>query len=96
MLRYLVFIIVLFHATSLSAQCIREADSLQLVKIYNQWDGDNWNLVGGSNKPNSGTSWSDSIPMSLWHGVRLNENGCVQSLNLDINIPDSMLSLIHI
>lgn len=49
----------------------REHDSLILVVIYNATDGPNW-----SNK------WDLRKPMENWSGVKLNENGCVKSLNL--------------
>ncbi|MDZ7876107.1 MAG: hypothetical protein U5L45_00475 [Saprospiraceae bacterium] len=52
----------------------RYKDSLQLVAFYNATNGANW-----TNK------WLLNQPITTWYGVRLNTEGCVQSINLGGN-----------
>lgn len=49
-------------------------DSLALVVLYNSTNGANWT-----------TTWNLNQPMSTWHGITLNANGCVTELNLSGN-----------
>lgn len=91
----------------------RANDSTELVRLYELWNGNDWTydrevytqrLVGGwrfsttAKIPNSGNKWDFSKPVDTWHGVTLNENGCVDTLLLlsnglkgnitDINLPE--------
>ena len=50
----------------------RERDSLALIALYNATDGANWTNV-----------WDLAQPTDTWHGVTLNEEGCVTCLDLD-------------
>ena len=70
-----IFIVCLSNAFnfSLSAQCNRMADSLELVKLYNSLDGPNWT---------DKTNWL--VPgksIDTWYGITLNANGCVMSID---------------
>ncbi len=75
--------------------CNPESDSLQLVDLYHMTGGGNWNLHDGSYKdynlvtdvwewneniPNKGNNWDFSTPFSTWHGVKVDELGCVKEL----------------
>ncbi len=51
-------------------------DSLIMVDLYYATNGPNWT-----------TTWNLSDPMSMWHGVTLNVDGCV----LEINLPNNNL-----
>ena len=71
-----VLLSISFHL-SLSAQCNRMSDSLELVKLYNSLDGLNW-----TNK----TNWL--VPgkgIDTWYGIEINANGCVTSIKLNDN-----------
>ena len=73
---FIVLISISFNL-SLSAQCNRMADSLELVKLYNSLDGSNW-----SDK----TNWL--VPgksIDTWYGIKLNTNGCVSEIELQSN-----------
>ena len=52
----------------------RSADSLELVKLYNNTEGDAWF-----------ESWELSNSMSTWKGVTLNDSGQVVVINLSNN-----------
>ncbi|MEZ4926231.1 MAG: leucine-rich repeat domain-containing protein [Saprospiraceae bacterium] len=57
--------------------CNPVADSLELVKLYQNLDGDNW-----TNKDN----WLvPGMPLDTWYGVEVDGNGCVKSLYLGSN-----------
>jgi Leucine-rich repeat (LRR) protein len=49
-------------------------DSLQLVSLYSATGGANWRI-----------KWDLSQPISTWHGVVLNVDGCVQKIFLNRN-----------
>ena len=71
-----VLLSISFHL-SLSAQCNRMSDSLELVKLYNSLDGPNW-----TNK----TNWL--VPgksIDTWYGIEINANGCVTKIVLERN-----------
>jgi len=51
----------------------RYQDSLILVDLYTALNGDNW-IVN--------TNWLSNNPISDWHGITLNEEGCVRSIEL--------------
>ncbi len=55
----------------LEIQTCRAQDSLALVDLYNSTNGGNWT-----------NRWDLSSPMDTWFGVTLNEEGCVNELNL--------------
>jgi len=59
---------------SLPGASCRERDSLALVALYNTTDGPNWT-----------TTWDLTQPMDTWHGVTLNQEGCVFLLFLPSN-----------
>ena len=50
------------------------SDSLALIELYNNTNGQNWVL-----------NWNLNQPVSSWFGISLNENGCVRSINLNRN-----------
>jgi len=52
----------------------RQNDSLILVTLYNTTNGNNWKKT-----------WDTNIPLDQWHGVVLNQNGCLDSLLLNHN-----------
>lgn len=55
-------------------------DSLQLANFYQKTGGNSWDIP-----------WDLEQPMSSWYGVRLNEEGLVDGLDLD-GIPDFQYS----
>ncbi len=58
--------------TERSSICDPLQDSLELVKFYNAFDGDNWN---------NNTNWlNPGMPIETWYGVNIHPNGCVQSI----------------
>ena len=61
-------------ASSCNETSCRQSDSLALVALYNSTDGPNWKV-----------KWDLSEPMDNWHGVLLNDDGCVSYLNLILN-----------
>ncbi len=68
-------------------QTCRYKDSLILVEFYNNTNGPNWI-----------TQWNFTRPMNTWFGVTLNQQGCVQFLDLTGNnlsgfIPPSITTL---
>ncbi len=70
-----------------AAPTISDVDKAELIKIYNNTDGDNWN-----------ESWNLDAPVNTWTGVTLSSEGKVLSLQLSnnnlsgifpsINLPD--------
>jgi Leucine-rich repeat (LRR) protein len=65
-------------AFSLPVQIIyspRQADSLALLQIYNDMEGDSWNRR---------TNWLSAQPIDSWYGVGVTD-GRVDSLNLSFN-----------
>ncbi len=64
-------------AQSSPSACNRLSDSLELVKLYENFQGDNW-------KDN--TNWLEpGESIDTWYGVEINAQGCVTSINLDEN-----------
>lgn len=68
----------------------RFMDSLSLVTLYNSTSGPNWN-----------TSWNLNLPIDNWQGVKINNEGCVDELNLSYNnlsgnIPSDLWNLISL
>jgi len=62
-------------------------DSLILIDLYNATNGPNWTI-----------SWNTSQPLSVWHGITLNANGCVEWIDLSNNnlvgtLPSSIVEL---
>jgi len=49
----------------------RERDSLALIALYNATDGPNWTIP-----------WDTLIPINNWHGITLNQKGCVIGITL--------------
>jgi len=49
----------------------KDIDSLLLLNIYNHTNGSSWI-----------NTWNLNQPMSEWHGITLNENGCVEKIEL--------------
>lgn len=67
------------NPTVISA-CNPIADSLELVKFYQNFDGPNWT---------DNTNWLvPGMPINTWYGVWLDFDGCVRQLNL----PDNQLN----
>lgn len=52
--------------------CNPTAERAELLKLYEATDGFNWT-----------TNWDLTQPISTWHGVFTNENGCVVAIDLD-------------
>jgi Leucine-rich repeat (LRR) protein len=52
----------------------RERDSLDLIALYNTTNGPNWTIT-----------WNPEKAISTWHGVSLNDEGCVVGLDLHDN-----------
>jgi len=82
-------------------------DSLALVELYNATGGENWTYSetatqrGDTPDPliNAGTAWNFDTPISTWHGVVVNEEGCVERLLLHNNgltgtLPDLNLPML--
>lgn len=69
--------------------CNRQSDSLALLNFYEEMNGIAWTYTSTSNlaQPiqNSGNSWNPEEPIDTWHGVTLNEEGCVEILTLGFN-----------
>jgi len=55
-----------------SSQCDRQRDSLALVALYEATDGENWF-----------NTWDLSEPIEFWYGIELNDQGCVDIIELD-------------
>ncbi len=81
---------VVAHPPTTACVCDPVADSLELVNFYQNFDGDNWV---------DNTNWlMPGMPISTWHGITLNGDGCVSEIQLhqnqlsgsiyDINLPE--------
>lgn len=55
-----------------NAQCDRTSDSLALVDFYQKANGPSWD-----------TTWILEDPMDSWYGIFLNEQGCVECIDMD-------------
>ena len=82
-------LICLLISTYSFSQCDRTADSLELVKFYNELDGPNWS-----------DKWDLTSNMSTWEGITLNDDGCVlfivlQTKNLTGEFPIINLSYLE-
>ncbi len=108
----IIFLFTFSYNTTFSQDCNPISDSLALVELYNATGGNEWtytslyysyeNFTGGPGLqyliPNAGNSWNFSQPMNTWHGVELNDEGCVVKLSLirnnltgalpDLNLPN--------
>jgi len=58
----------------IAGNCCRLNDSLTLITLYNETGGPNWV-----------NSWNLNQPMTTWHGVTLDAQGCVRILDLSNN-----------
>ena len=57
--------------------CDRIADSSELVKFYQNFNGNQWSIH---------TNWLvPGKPINTWSGIVLNASGCVEEINLDSN-----------
>ncbi|MEI2695031.1 MAG: hypothetical protein V9E90_08170 [Saprospiraceae bacterium] len=57
--------------------CDRSSDSSELVKFYQNFNGNQWNIR---------TNWLvPGKPMSTWSGILLDASGCIEVINLDRN-----------
>ncbi len=75
--------------------CNRMSDSLALVELYNNTSGNEWSYINDTydNRieagwypiPNAGNPWDFNMPIDQWHGVSLNDEGCVELLVLNDN-----------
>jgi len=63
-----------FSTYCLDETYCRPSDSLELIKLYEALDGNNW-----TNK------WDFKVPMTEWYGVQLNPKGCVERIDLSNN-----------
>lgn len=71
-MKQLLLFTFLVASLSISAQCDRSADSLSLISFYNDLNGETWN-----------EPWDLSAPMDTWFGIRINQDGCVDAIDLD-------------
>lgn len=71
---------IIVYFGSVPNDACRTADSLALVQLYQATDGINWK-----------NSWDLQQPLENWYGVFLNQNGCVECLDLD-DSPDCTFS----
>ncbi|MCB0665823.1 MAG: hypothetical protein KDC80_08385, partial [Saprospiraceae bacterium] len=70
----LLLTVVTIFSTSLRTYADREADSLELVKLYNSTEGPMWSIT-----------WDLEQPMDTWHGIGLDPSGQVVSVSLPGN-----------
>ncbi len=69
--------LIFLSAQSSSMVCNRGMDSLELIKFYHNFDGNNWI---------DNTNWLiNGKPINTWKGVKLSSQGCVVSLILEGN-----------
>jgi len=92
----IVSLLILFNAAFSYSQCSRMTDSLELINLYEQLDGSEWNYFGPSDTPNKGSEWDFAVPIDSWHGVRLNQKGCVQSLHMTHITNGGTLESLHL
>ena len=59
------------NATNANCMCSRQADSLVLVKLYNETQGSSWVV-----------KWNLSMPMTSWFGLTLDNSFCVRNITL--------------
>jgi len=52
----------------------RQSDSLALVELYHATNGANWDTI-----------WNLTTTIDTWHGITLNESGCVRQIDLSEN-----------
>lgn len=71
------FIACTLFSYQLSAQCDPTRDSLTLADFFTSMNGYNW-------RNNDGWLVRD-IPISEWHGIEVNDSGCVQKLIMPLN-----------
>lgn len=64
----------------ISFNCLSR-DSLALVQLYHDTNGPNWT-----------NTWNFDEPVRDWHGIILNENGCVSEIYLDNNNLEGIIS----
>lgn len=90
---------------------LRNLDSISLVNIYSNTNGDQWTYNGEDTyfdheqgirieTPNYGSRWDFSQPISSWHGIELNDEGTVSKIiledcNLDGSIPEIIFSALE-
>ncbi len=55
--------------------CNRLQDSLELVSLYNNTNGNQWTIT-----------WDLNQPMDTWYGIKVSPNGCVEAIDLDGNL----------
>ncbi len=55
-----------------NAQCDRSSDSLALVDFFQKANGASWD-----------TTWVLEEPMDNWYGIFLNDDGCVECIDMD-------------
>jgi hypothetical protein len=63
-----------FQVTPAVTNHCRYQDSLQLVRLYQATNGANWTRT-----------WNLNAPITTWHGIQVNLEGCVNYINLDVN-----------
>ncbi len=63
-------------STEVTCTCDPVSDSLVLVEFYEATDGGNWD---------TSDYWLTSAPMSEWHGISVNLEGCVENITLENN-----------
>jgi hypothetical protein len=85
---YLLILLLYFLASNFGiSQCNPTNDSLELVKLYNVFDGANWT---------KNDNWlTPGKPISTWYGVNLNASGCVYSVVLENNQLNGAIFDIH-
>lgn len=88
MKKWICFILLLIFGLNgkVDAQsCNRASDSLVMVDFFGALNGIRWT-----------NRWNLNNPMSKWHGVTLNDAGCVVEINLPNNNLDGILPGLHL
>jgi len=85
--------IILEDCTCQGTPCIPTVDSLVLVEFFESTNGVNWT---------NNTHWLDTLmPISNWHGITTNSEGCVIEIQLEGNnlngtLPDNFTNMIFL
>ncbi len=82
-------------AISSGPMCNPVGDSIRLVQVFNALDGPAWTydallyqdylLFQMLDVPNATNPWNQGTPISTWHGIETNAEGCVTKIVLNSN-----------
>jgi|GEM_PF-2367841 len=92
----LLVLLISFFSSYTYCQCNRATDSLELVKLYDDLNGQNWvfedTTISKYTVPNFGNKWDIDSPVDMWHGITIDSIGCVTQIILeDCNIEGRFL-----